>query len=65
MIFSGGAVVDWNNTAGFGEKTLIAIFTYNKAQVESQNLAYSTDKGLTWRKYAGNPVIPHHDALHD
>jgi fructan beta-fructosidase len=65
MIFSGSAVVDWNSTAGFGEKALIALFTYNKAQVESQNLAYSMDKGLTWRKYAGNPVIPHHDAPHD
>ena len=59
MIFSGSAVVDWNNTAGFGEKALIAIFSYNKDRIETQNLAYSTDKGRTWTKYAGNPVIPH------
>jgi len=65
MIFSGSAVVDWNNTAGFGEGALIAIFTYNKAQVETQNLAYSMDRGLTWIKYAGNPIIPHPDHLRD
>jgi fructan beta-fructosidase len=65
MIFSGSAVVDWNNTAGFGERALIAIFTYSKAHIETQNLAYSTDKGHTWTKYAGNPVIPHPGHLHD
>ncbi|MEP7135142.1 MAG: glycoside hydrolase family 32 protein [Chloroflexota bacterium] len=65
MIFSGSAVIDWNNTAGFGEKTLVAIFTYNKDHIETQNLAYSTDKGRTWTKYAGNPIVPHPDHLHD
>jgi fructan beta-fructosidase len=64
MIFSGSAVVDWNNTAGFGEKALVAIFTYNKDHLETQNLAYSTDKGRTWTKYDGNPVIPHPEHLH-
>ncbi len=62
-IFSGSAVVDENNTAGFQkgkEKTLVAIFTYHnpKTNVESQAIAYSNDKGLAWKKYAGNPVIP-------
>lgn len=62
-IFSGSAVVDKNNTAGFqkgNEKTLVAIFTYDnpKTHVESQAIAYSTDAGLTWKKYAHNPVIP-------
>ena len=61
MIFSGSAVVDWHNSAGFGEKTLVAIFTYSNERRESQNLAYSTDKGRTWTKYAGNPVIPYPD----
>jgi len=59
MIFSGSAVVDVNNTAGFGENAMVAVFTYNKDYKESQNLAYSTDRGRTWAKYAGNPVIPH------
>lgn len=62
-IFSGSAVVDKDNTAGFqkgNEKTLVAIFTYDnpKTHVESQAIAYSTDAGLTWKKYAHNPVIP-------
>ena len=65
MIFSGSAVVDWNNSAGFGEKALVAIFTYNKEHLETQNLAFSTDKGRTWMKYAGNPVIAHPGYLND
>lgn len=61
-IFSGSAVVDKENTTGFGqgkEQPLVAIFTYHhpatKKQVQS--LAYSLDKGMSWRKYAGNPVL--------
>ncbi len=68
-IFSGSAVVDWNNTSGFGSKDappLIAIFTYhdiegeraNTTTFQSQAIAYSTDKGRTWIKYAANPVVP-------
>lgn len=62
-IFSGSAVVDKNNMAGFqkgDEKTLAAIFTYDnpKTHIESQAIAYSNDKGITWEKYAHNPVIP-------
>ncbi len=68
-IFSGSAVLDVNNTSGFGNgKTapVVAIFTYHdpvkeKAgaiDVESQGLAYSLDNGYTWTKYdAGNPVV--------
>ena len=48
MIYSGSAVIDWKNTSGFGEKALVAIYTYNKEYKETQNLAYSTDKGRTW-----------------
>lgn len=71
MIFSGSAVVDWHNTAGFGKEALIAIFTYNNHthdninRVEDQNIAYSTDRGRTWTKYAGNPVVPHPGNLTD
>ncbi len=64
-IFSGSAVVDWNNTAGFGEKALVVIFTYNKDHIETQNLAYSIDNGRIWTKYIGNPVIPHPEHLKD
>lgn len=71
LIFSGSAVVDWNNTAGFGKEAMVAIFTYNnhtyddKKRVEDQNIAYSTDRGRTWKKYAGNPVVPHPGNLTD
>lgn len=65
MIFSGSAVVDVNNTAGFGKNALVAIFTYNKDYKESQSLAYSTDRGRTWTKYADNPVIPHPAPMRD
>jgi len=62
MIFSGSAVVDWNNTSGFGQNgqpPMIAIYAGYRAadNLQFQNIAYSNDKGRTWTKYAGNPVI--------
>lgn len=59
MIFSGSAVVDWHNTAGFGAQALVAIYTCHKepGHVETQALAYSLDAGRTWQKYPGNPVL--------
>lgn len=59
-IWSGSAVVDWKDTSGFfgGEAGLVAIFTHFKGGMQSQSLAYSSDKGRTWIKYEGNPVIP-------
>ncbi|MGA0557085.1 glycoside hydrolase family 32 protein [Larkinella sp. VNQ87] len=68
-IFSGSAVVDVNNTSGFGKDgkvPLVAIFTHHDAELEKkksdrfqyQSLAYSLDDGKTWTKYAGNPVLP-------
>ncbi|MET9013871.1 GH32 C-terminal domain-containing protein [Streptomyces olivaceoviridis] len=62
MVFSGSAVVDWNNTTGFGtEKNppMVAVYTsYSKATGrQAQSLAYSTDRGRTWTKYQGNPVL--------
>lgn len=56
-IYSGSAVVDWQNTAGFGHEALVAVFTSHKEGHEAQSLAYSTDRGRTWAKYAGNPVV--------
>lgn len=61
-IFSGSAVVDENNTTGFftntpEKKGLVAIYTTDNSGVQQQNIAYSTDKGRTWKKYTGNPVI--------
>lgn len=67
-IFSGSAVVDVNNTSGFGKKgkaPLVAIFTHHDPQGEKerknnyqyQSIAYSIDDGKTWIKYASNPVL--------
>ena len=61
-IFSGGVVVDERNTSGFGtgdHPPIVAIYTGHRYADErqSQNLAYSSDMGRTWTKYAGNPVI--------
>lgn len=67
-IFSGSAVVDINNTSGFGtleNPAMIAIFSYHNAPREqagfddfqTQGIAYSLDNGRTWTKYANNPVL--------
>ncbi len=58
VIFSGSAVVDYNNTAGFGKNAMVAIFTHANGSRQVQSLAYSTDRGRTWTKYKGNPVMP-------
>ncbi|MGN7453394.1 glycoside hydrolase family 32 protein [Paenibacillus pasadenensis] len=70
MIFSGSAVVDWNDTTGFfgGEPGLVAIFTHHleregQPALQTQSLAYSKDRGRTWTKYAGNPVLKHDDYI--
>jgi fructan beta-fructosidase len=68
MIFSGSAVIDKDNTSGFGKNgqvPLVAIYTQHDADREkakrndyqNQSLAYSFDNGKTWRKYSGNPVL--------
>lgn len=60
MIFSGSAVVDRQNTSGFGNNNhppLITIYTSHSEMQQTQNIAYSLDRGRTWTKYAGNPVI--------
>lgn len=59
-IFSGSAVIDWHNTSGFGTRknpAMVAIYTSAKPGNQSQSLAYSTDGGRTFTKYAGNPVL--------
>jgi sucrose-6-phosphate hydrolase SacC (GH32 family) len=68
--WSGSAVVNWNNSAGFGTNALVAFFT-GAAKTSDGNLprmsnpgefkqcmAYSLDSGRTWTKYTNNPVVP-------
>jgi len=57
--FSGSAIVDEKNILGKQEgevKTLVAFYT---SQHCGQRIAYSTDKGRTWEKFEGNPIIPY------
>ena len=67
-IFSGSAVIDKNNSSGFGRNgkpPMIAIFTQYSVEAEkagrkdfqNQSIAYSNDDGATFTKYAGNPVL--------
>jgi fructan beta-fructosidase len=68
-IWSGSAVVDWSNTAGFqtgADPPLIAIYTTaggmlpdSKDQPFTQSIAYSNDRGRIWTKYSDNPVLKH------
>jgi sucrose-6-phosphate hydrolase SacC (GH32 family) len=68
-IFSGSAVVDIDNTAGFqtgNEKVIVCIYTsaggtnpMSKGQPFTQSIAYSNDRGRTWNIYEHNPVLGH------
>ena len=68
-IFSGSAVVDVNNTAGFqtgDEEVIVCIYTsaggtsaMSEGQPFTQSIAYSNDRGRTWTKYENNPVLGH------
>jgi fructan beta-fructosidase len=64
MIFSGTCVVDKANTSGFGKAgkiPMVAIYTgHIENKNQSQNIAYSLDDGVTWTKYANNPVLDLH-----
>ena len=55
-VFSGSAVVDKENTSGFGKGAVIALYT-SAGESQTQSLVYSTDNGKTFHKYEGNPVI--------
>jgi len=63
-IFSGSAVIDYDNTAGFNKDNIpamVAVYTADSPERQVQCLAYSLDKGRTWTKYKGNPVIDSKD----
>jgi fructan beta-fructosidase len=56
--WSGSALVDWSNSAGFQsgpEKPIVLAWT---ATGLGQCLAYSNDRGRTFTPYAQNPVLP-------
>ena len=58
-MFSGSAVIDWNNTSGFGkggEPPMVLLYTA-AGNPAVQCIAYSTDSGRSFTKYSGNPVV--------
>ena len=59
-VFSGSAVIDKQNTAGFGANAMVALYT-SASSVQQQSIAYSTDGGKTFTRYSGNPVIRNND----
>lgn len=68
-IFSGSAVVDGRNTSGWKEgphHPIVCIYTsaggtnpWSRGKPFTQSIAYSTDRGRTWKKYDKNPVLGH------
>lgn len=68
MVFTGSVVIDKNTSGlcGIQPQCMVAVYTGHRSTPEhtwqTQNLAYSTDKGRTWTRYAGNPVIDLHMA---
>lgn len=60
MVFSGSAVIDRDNSAGFGAGAMVAVYTAALAgppPVQAQALAFSHDGLSGWTKFAGNPVL--------
>ena len=63
-IFSGSAVIDYDNTAGYNAKdvpAMVAFYTADHPKSQRQCMAYSLDEGLTFTKYEGNPIIDSYD----
>ena len=62
MIFSGCAVIDSKNSSGFFKKGftkgMVAVYTSHiEGKTQHQSLAFSSDKGRTWKYYDKNPVL--------
>ena len=57
--WSGSSVIDHRNDAGFGKDALVLVYTAfdRNTEKEVQCLAYSTDGGATFTRFAGNPVL--------
>jgi fructan beta-fructosidase len=65
-VFSGSCVIDKDNTAGFGAGAMVALYTAagetgDVAGKQQQCIAYSTDGGKNFTRFASNPVIKNDD----
>ena len=62
-IWSGSGAVDWKNSTGFGKagedahKSIVLCYSHARKPF-TQGIAYSIDRGRTWVRYEGNPVVP-------
>ena len=58
LAMSGSCVVDGADTSGLVKGGgMVAVYTSTEGG-EAQSLAYSSDRGRTWQRFSGNPVIP-------
>ena len=55
--WSGCGLVDNDNVCGFQKDSVKTILLFYTSYQCGQRLAYSTDKGRTWKKYEKNPII--------
>jgi fructan beta-fructosidase len=57
--WSGSSLVDHNNDGGWGKDALVLVYTAfdRKSQKQLQCIAYSTDNGVTFTRYSGNPIV--------
>ena len=56
LVFSGSSAVDVSGSAGFGKDAVVALYT-SAGVSQIQSLAVSTDNGVTFDIYPGNPVL--------
>src|SRR5262245_28296592 len=57
--FSGSAVLDKDNTSGFGTKDNPPLVLAYTSTARGECIAFSTDRGQTWTEYDKNPVVKH------
>jgi fructan beta-fructosidase len=57
--FSGSAVMDKDNTSGWGTKDHPPMVLAYTSTARGECIAYSTDSGMTWTEYDKNPVVKH------
>jgi sucrose-6-phosphate hydrolase SacC (GH32 family) len=60
MIFSGSAVIDAQGSAGLGRGAMVALYTAcarGHPPHQAQALAFSRDRGESWARHPGNPLL--------
>jgi sucrose-6-phosphate hydrolase SacC (GH32 family) len=57
--WSGSSLIDHNNDGGWGKDALVLVYTAfdRVSEKQVQCIAYSLDNGVTFSRFAGNPII--------